>query len=174
MKKGLKYFLGRVSELTGNRTTDQTEPRPPNTALDLLVDEMGRAIVRFAGASGFFPDDIIPVIIEDPVIEYTDHPENSITGVELITTAANKFYGVSGTNRSVADLFLQIFDIAANPPDGTPCQMCYLIPAGQNYSIQPRVPRPFALGLAIAWSSTQTVLTAVPDAGTMFIEWVNT
>lgn len=68
-------------------------------------------------------------------------------------------YEVIASNMSGADLFFQLFDLAAAPTAGAVPRRSYKVPAGTALSISYREGREYNTGASFGWSSTYDTFT---------------
>jgi hypothetical protein len=85
------------------------------------------------------------------VYAYTTHPANDLQ----VKTTAGSLLEVSASNSSGSTLYLQIFDSATLPTDGSyPTMGRYVLPPGATGDFAYSCPRPFANGCWVVVSTT--------------------
>lgn len=105
-------------------------------------------------------------------IQYTQDLNSINTGV-LILNQPGKLFQVSGTNTQAVELWIQFFNLNAEPVDTDIPFEVYLIQPSSNFCInfigdrgQPG--RYLDAGIGAAYSTTQDVLTLPANGGTLF------
>jgi len=146
--------------ITSNLTANADGSNPggaaaPNTLQIPLLDSHGRAItVPYVGGS---------ILSGAP----TFADSQAVVLWYLLSPAACKLYQAWGAQASGAQLWLQLFNLAAGPPGGAVVPRAAPIPVPNNGMWSFNFPEglSFVTGLVIAYSTTQSTYTAPVTGG---------
>ena len=102
-------------------------------------------------------------------IVLTTYSTAALDDSDAIKASAGTLYGMSGINDSASDQYIQVFNSATVPSNGTVPKVVIFIPAKSNFSVDFGT-YGYAFSTGISWSNSSTLATKTIGSADC---WVN-